>query len=123
MTEESDVTPEVPPEVAPPPSGEVTSDDRLWSALAYVFSPLVSIILLLMEDKKNRPFVRYHAYQSMVLGIALIIVIVILQIIPLVGCIMPLLWLVMLYFAYKAYQGEYLRVPVVSDFIKNQGWV
>jgi uncharacterized protein len=119
MTDQTDVT----PEVTPPPSGEVTSDDRLWSALAYVFAPLVSIILLLMEDKKNRPFVRYHAYQSIVLGVAMIIVIVILQIIPLVGCIMPLLWLVMLYFGYKAYQGEYLRVPVVSDFIKNQGWV
>jgi len=32
---------------------EVTSDDRLMAALAYVFSPLVPIIFLLMEDKKK----------------------------------------------------------------------
>jgi hypothetical protein len=32
---------------------EVTSDDRLMAALAYVFSPLVPIIFLLMEDKKT----------------------------------------------------------------------
>jgi uncharacterized protein len=111
-----------PPASMPPPSGDVTSDDKLWSALAYVFAPLVSIILLLMEDKKNRPFVRYHAYQSLVLGIAMIVVVVILSLIPVIGCITPFLWILMLYFAYKAYQGEYLRVPFVTDFMKKQGW-
>jgi uncharacterized membrane protein len=118
MTEQIDMTP--PP---PPPVDEVTSDDRLWSALAYVFSPLVSIILLLMEDKKARPFVRYHAYQSLVLGIAVWILVVILSFIPVIGCITPFLWILMLYFAYKAYQGEYFTVPVITEFVKKQGWV
>ena len=39
---------------------EISSDDRLMAALAYVFSPLVPIIFLLMEDKKNRPFIKAH---------------------------------------------------------------
>jgi uncharacterized membrane protein len=112
-----------PPASMPPSSGDVTSDDKLWSALAYVFSPLVPIILLLMEDKKNRPFVRYHAYQSLVLGIALWILVMILGIIPLIQCVAWLPWLVMLYFAYKAYLGEYMTAPFVTDFIKKQGWV
>ena len=33
---------------------EITSDDKLWALLAYIFSPLVPIIILLMEDKKSR---------------------------------------------------------------------
>jgi len=27
-----------------------------------------------------------------------------------------------LYWAYKAYQGEYITIPVLTDFVKNQGW-
>lgn len=118
MTEQADLTP--PPEV---PGDEVTSDDRLWSALGYVFSPLIPIILLLMEDKKKRPFVRYHAYQSLALGIAVWILVVLLSFIPVIGCITPLIWVLMLYFAYKAFQGETFSVPFITDFIKNQGWV
>ena len=33
---------------------DVTSDDKLWGALSYVFAPIVGIIVLLMEDKKAR---------------------------------------------------------------------
>ena len=41
-------------------NAEVTSDDKLWAALTYVFSPIVPIILMLMEDKKNRKSDRSH---------------------------------------------------------------
>ena len=98
-----------------PVTPEITSDDKLWSALAYVFSPLVSIILLLMEDKKARPFIKFNAVQSLVLGIIYLVLL------PLFGC-GAIIWLIMLYFAYKAYQGEMVQVPVITDFIKNQGW-
>jgi hypothetical protein len=47
------------------PMMEVTSDDKLWSLLAYVLTPLVPIIILLMEDKKNRPFIRAHNAQAL----------------------------------------------------------
>jgi hypothetical protein len=36
------------------PSSDVTSEDRLWALLAYILSPIVPIIILLIEDKKNR---------------------------------------------------------------------
>ncbi len=98
-----------------PVTPEITSDDKLWSALAYVFSPLVSIILLLMEDKKARPFIKFNAVQSLILGIIYLVLL------PLFGC-GAIIWLIMLYFAYKAYQGEMVQVPVITDFIKNQGW-
>jgi hypothetical protein len=37
-----------------PMSPDVTSDDKLWAMLGYVF-PVIAIVVLFMEDKKNRP--------------------------------------------------------------------
>jgi uncharacterized membrane protein len=51
------------------PSDDVTSDDKLWALLAYVLTPIVPIILLLMEDKKNRPFIRAHNAQALAWGL------------------------------------------------------
>jgi uncharacterized protein len=100
--------------------GEVTSDDRLWAALAYVFSPLVPVILMLMEDKKNRPFIRAHNAQALVLGIVMIVLVPIIAGITF-GC-GSVIWFIMVYWAYKAYKGEMVTVPVVTDFVRNQGW-
>ena len=99
----------------------VSSDDKLWAALSYVFSPLVPVILLLMEEKKKQPFIKFHAVQSLVVGIVLFIVVPIIATLTL--CIGSVLWLVMFYWAYKAYQGEMFDIPIVTNFIKNQGWV
>jgi hypothetical protein len=38
------------------------------------------------------------------------------------GLCVPVLWLVFLYWAYQAYQGQMVNIPVLSNFIKNQGW-
>lgn len=97
-----------------PMSPEVTSDDKLWAALAYVFSPIVPIILMLMEDKKNRPYIRAHNMQALILGI--------LTIVTSTFCIGILVWFYQLYCAYQAYQGQAVNVPVITDLCKNQGW-
>ena len=100
--------------------GDVTSDDKLWAALAYVFSPIVPIILMLMEDKKNRPFIKAHNAQALVLGILMVVVV---PILATVTCgIGAIVWFIMLYWAYKAYQGQYVTIPIVTDFCKKQGW-
>lgn len=103
---------------------EVTSDDKLWAALSYVFAPIIGIIVLLMEDKKNRPFIKFHAVQSIAASVVVWIVVAILATVTLGigGLCAPLVWLVFLYWAYKAYQGEMVNIPVVTDFVKNQGW-
>lgn len=104
---------------------QVTSDDKLWAALAYVFTPLVPIILLLMEDQKNRPFIRAHNGQALVWGVIVVLAYTIGGTITLglgLFCLIPILWGISLWWAYKAYQGEYVNIPVISDFVKNQGW-
>jgi uncharacterized membrane protein len=99
---------------------DITSDDKLFAALAYVFSPIVPVILMLMEDKKNRPFIKAHNAQALVLGIIMIVVVPILA--AFTCGIGAILWLIMLYWAYKAYQGQYITIPVITDFCKKQGW-
>lgn len=101
-------------------SSDVTSDDKLWAALAYFFSPIVPVIIMFMEDKKSRPYIRAHNAQALVAGIVMAIVVPILAGLTL-GC-GALLGFVMWYWAYKAYQGEAINIPVISDFVKNQGW-
>jgi len=103
---------------------EITSDDKLWAALGYPI-PLMPIIALLMEEKKARPFIKFHAVQSLVFNVALWVLIFIVSAVTLgFGAICaPLLWLVTLWPAYEAYQGNYKELPIITNFIKNQGWV
>lgn len=106
------------------PVMDVTSDDKLWAALSYVFAPIVGIIVLLMEDKKARPFIKFHGVQSIVASVAVWIVVAIIATVTLGigGLCAPVVWIVFLYWAYKAYQGEMVNIPVVTNFIKQQGW-
>jgi uncharacterized protein len=99
---------------------EITSDDKLWAALAYFLSPIIPIVILLMEDKKNRPFIKAHNAQALAVGIIMIVVVPIIAAITF-GC-GGLIWFVMWYWAYQAYQGKTINIPVISDFVKNQGW-
>jgi uncharacterized protein len=104
------------------PAPEITSDDKLWALLAYVLSPIVPIIILLMQDKKDRPFIRYHNVQALVLGIVNLILAIVLGWTVFLSCIPFAIWVVMVYWGIKAYGGEYVVVPVVTNFVQNQGW-
>jgi uncharacterized membrane protein len=98
---------------------EVTDDDRLWAALAWIpispLWPIVAIILLLVEDKRDRPFIKYHVVLSLLTGLVGIVLSFL--------CVGIIILLAMFYFAFKAYQGEVVRIPVLTDFAENQGWV
>lgn len=106
--------------------GETTSDDKLWALLAYVFSPLVPLIIMFMEDKKNRPYLKLHNMQALVAGVAILAISLILGVIPLVNCISPFvalaLWILMIYYGLQAYNGKAVTIPVITDFVKKQGW-
>jgi uncharacterized membrane protein len=101
---------------------DVTDDDKLWAALAYVFSPLIPVILLLMEDKKDRPFIKAHNAQALAYGIVLYVLTFVLTFVIIGPCLGLVGWALAIYWAVKAYQGEYVNIPVITDFVKNQGW-
>ena len=101
-------------------TSNTTSDDRLWAALAYFFSPIVPIIILLMPDKKDRPFIKANNMQALVLGIAAWIVT---SIVGSITCgIGFIVWFLMLIPTLKAYKGEVPEIPVISNFVRQQGW-
>ncbi len=101
---------------------DVTSDDKLWAALAYVFTPLVPIIILLIEDKKDQPFIKAHNMQALVWGIAFYVIVTITSFFLIGLCIWPIGLIAQLYWAYKAYQGEIVEIPVITNLVRNQGW-
>jgi len=96
---------------------EITQDDKLWGLLSWLLWP-VAIIVLLMEDKKGRPFLKYNA----VLSLAMAVVITILGTIT-VGCLALVGAIYVIVLAFQTYQGQWVNVPVLSDFVKKQGWV
>jgi uncharacterized membrane protein len=105
-------------------SADATSDDKLWAALGYAIV-LIAIIMLFMEDKKSRPFIKYHAVQSIALWVVYVVLGTIITTVTfgIGGICFAVAWLVFLYWAYLAYQGQLFEVPLVTNFLKNQGWV
>ncbi len=102
---------------------QITNDDKLWAALGYPI-PIVAILALLMEEKKDRPFVKFHAVQSIVFNVAIWVIIIILSAVTLgIGAVCaPIVWLVTLWPAFDSYNGNHTEIPLITDFIKNQGW-
>ncbi len=98
-----------------PVSSDITQDDKLWAMLSYL-SPVIAVVVLFMEDKKSRPYVKFSAVQSIVVTVLISIIATVTF-----GC-GAILVFAQLYWAYQAYQGQDIKIPFVSDFIRNQGW-
>ncbi len=105
-----------------PMSTDVTSDDKLWAALGYPIFP-IALIMLFMEEKKNRPFIKFHAVQSLALNVVLWVAVIILSVTVILAICDPVLWLLMIWPAVLAYQGKYFEVPVVTKFLRGQHWI
>jgi len=106
------------------PMMEATSDDKLWALLAYILTPIVPIIILFMEDKKNRPFIRAHNAQALAWGLINVVGGTILSSVLFFCFGLPsiLIWAVGVYWGIQAYNGKTVEIPVITNFVKNQGW-
>lgn len=105
------------------PNSTTGLSDNLAGALAYLLTPLTGIIFLVWE--KQSGFVRFHAMQSLLVGVALIILnfalrilSAVLGVIPFFGWLFSLglalvvgfasfiLWLALMYAAYRGQEWE-----------------
>jgi uncharacterized membrane protein len=120
---------------------DATNDDRIMAALAYASQLLIPlllpIIILVSETSKRRPFQRYHAVQSIAVGIvvwSLQLVLFVMAgtalgtiILVLCLCIilpaMIALWLLPLYYAMLAYNGKRFRIRGLTQFLEDQRWL
>ncbi|MBM3129972.1 MAG: DUF4870 domain-containing protein [Chloroflexi bacterium] len=121
------------PPVASAP-GDITDNDKLLAALAYFFTPIVPVIILLVDTMKVRPYQKYHAMNALGLCVALILysLVVCICAIPLsfVGigiCMFPLVflvWIPVIYYTIIAYaKPAYFEIPVITQFMKHLGWL
>jgi len=108
----------------PNPQIESSSDDRLWVLLGYIFTPIIPIIIMFLEDKKNRPFIKAHNMQALILGLVIIVLGIIITVVTfgIGSCITILLWIYPIYLGIKANRGETFDIPVISNFVRQQGW-
>ena len=101
---------------------DINDQDKLMAALSYPIG-IVALIILLVEDMKSRPFQKYHAVQALAVNVIIVILSIVFGWTIFLLCLPFLLWLVTLYWAYQAYQGQWIEIPVVTNFVKGQGWV
>ena len=122
---EEEVVPEeepVPAEEFVPTTPEITDDDKLWSLLSWI-TGIIAIVVLLMEDKKSRPFIKYNAVMALVVLVVITVLVMILSAVTCgIGAILMLAYIYPIYLGIKAFQGEWVTVPYLTDFVVNQGW-
>ena len=99
-------------------------DANLAAALAYLAGFITGIVMLVVE-KKSR-YVRFHAMQSTVFFLAVLVLSIVINSIPLLGAMLyafllfpavVVVWLVLLY---KAYNGEWFKLPIAGDYSEKQ---
>ncbi len=117
---------------APAASGGLA--DNIAALLGYLIG-ILSIVWLIMEPYKSRPFVRFHAFQCLVFwgsfivaSIALTILSIVLAFIPGVGGLLAgvlffavyaggfVVWIICMV---KAYQGEKWQIPVIGGIAQK----
>jgi len=98
-------------------------EPNVAGALAYLLGPITGIYFWATE--KENKFIRFHAMQSILFFVAVIIVNVVLGFIPFLGWTISslislgvfLLWLMLMY---KAYNNEEWELPVVGSMARQQ---
>jgi uncharacterized membrane protein len=100
-------------------SPEITNDDKLWSALAYPVAPL-AIFLLLVDEKKKRPFIKYHAIQALAFSVPIYAISILFAFTVIGTCLLPLVWAITLIPAINSYRGNYTEIPLITNLLKKQ---
>ena len=111
------------PTPPPPPPAQSGLSDNAAGALAYV-TIIPAIIFLIVEPYNKNSYIKFHAWQSIFLGIAAF-AIGFINIIPFLGQIIFLLGMLALFVAWiivllKALKGERYKLPFIGDLAEKQ---
>ena len=113
--------------------------DNLAGALCYLFGFITGILFLVLAPYNQNRNVRFHAFQSIFLNIAWIILWIVIAIlslgfsfVPFLGLFVSLVlrfiigvggFIVWLYLMFKTYNGEKVVLPVVGPMAEKQAGV
>jgi len=98
--------------------------DNVAGMLAYI-TIIPAILFLVLEPYNKRPFIRFHAFQCIFLGVGLMVLHIACWFVPVIGWGISMLvslagliaWAVCLI---KANQGEMYKLPVIGDLAEKQ---
>ncbi|HZQ55747.1 MAG TPA: hypothetical protein VFB14_26350 [Bryobacteraceae bacterium] len=115
-----------------PPAGTATTSgmsENVASALSYLFGFITGIIFLVIAPYNQNKTVRFHAFQSIFLSIAVVVVEVAWSFISLlthgIGFLLyPILMLcffgIWLYMMWTAYNNKKVKLPLIGDLAEKQ---
>jgi uncharacterized membrane protein len=107
--------------------------DNAAGGIAYVtFIP--AIIFLLLAPYNQRPFIRFHAWQSILLAVSAIVIDIVLGIVlgitllflplsvhSLIWSLIELCWLaIWVICVYNAFNGKRFKLPLIGDLAEKQ---
>ncbi len=104
-------------------------NENVASALCYLFGLVTGIIFLLIAPYNQNKTIRFHAFQSIFVHVAFIVLWILLGFLgflthgfsfllyPLLGLAFVILWV---YMMYTAYNGKKVKLPVVGDLAEKQ---
>lgn len=124
----------------PPPAAPVVQsagmEENLASALSYALGWLTGVLFLVLDPYNKNRTIRFHAFQSIFLNVAIIalwfvlgIFSVILRYIPVLGALLTMLMFAVLGFGsfclwlflmYKAYNKEKFVLPIIGPLAEKQ---
>lgn len=99
-------------------------EPKLAALLSWLFTPISSVIFMVLEDTKDDKFVSYNAKLSLYVGLVQIALFV-LVFIPCLGWVIvglgsTLITVMRIVWGVKSYQGEEVQVPVLTDMVKGK---
>ncbi len=87
---------------------------RLKGAISYVLLWVTGLIMLLLEVEDR--FVKFHALQSIIYSLVLMLI----GFVPVIGWVVFVLgWLYGIYGAYEVYMGREFKVPYIGEFVEK----
>ena len=100
------------------PASRPETDARSIAALAYVLGPVSGVACILLY--RNDPYVRFHGWQSLLLGAFVVLAVAALDSVPLLGLGMLFILfvgmvLLTLLLAWQAYRGRWFLLPLLGD--------
>lgn len=116
---------------APPAATATVLEDHIVHALCYLLMPLTGVLFLVLDPYKTNRSVRFHAFQSIFVFVALFVgvqALGILAFMPIIGLLFTLVALAYPFFAFgvwfylslKAFRKEKVVVPVLGPFAETQ---
>jgi uncharacterized membrane protein len=109
--------------LATPEKSSTGMDANLAALLSYLLGFITGIVFFILE--KDSKYVKFHAMQSILVSVAIMIINFILGLIPILGWILAflislasiILWIVLMI---KAYKYTWFKLPVIGEIAEKQ---